>query len=274
MPELPEVENVRQSLRPLLGRRIVAARLFRPDICRTFDGALPSPAALLEGAQIVELARRGKRLAFITRDGRTLVVHLGMTGHLRLLASHEQAEAANHIHARWEVDDGSTLLFRDPRRFGGLWTMPSRDALSEHLSGLGPDALDIDSRTLSRQAGDSRRAIKAVLLDQRVLAGVGNIYADEALFRAGIRPTRKAHRLTNDDWRRLAAAIRRVLLFAVRAGGSTLRDYRNASGKAGSAQRRHAVYGRAGQACIRCRRLLRGIRLTQRATVFCPNCQR
>lgn len=274
MPELPEVETVRRSLRPLIGRRIVSARLRRVDICTTADGGRARPADLLVGATIVELSRLGKRLAIIARDGRTIVIHLGMSGQLRLLATGEARVRESHVHAEWQTDEGSVMYFRDPRRFGGLWTLPDRDALDEHWSDLGPDALRIRWEDLAAAAGRSRRAIKAALLDQAVLAGVGNIYADEALFLAGIRPTRLASRLKPQEWQQLAAAVRTTLKDAIRARGSTLRDYRDAAGNSGRAQLRHAVYGRAGEACTVCGNTLRRITLAQRTTVFCTDCQR
>jgi formamidopyrimidine-DNA glycosylase len=146
--------------------------------------------------------------------------------------------------------------------------------LEARWAALGPDALGITGGDLEGRAGESDRAIKAVLLDQGVLAGVGNIYADEALFRAGLSPRRKARRFGPDDWHRLAGAIRETLAEAVRARGSTLRDYVGAAGEAGQAQLLHRVYGRRGEPCTNCGRRLKGIRLAQRATVYCPACQR
>ncbi len=249
------------------------ARLLRDDICTTSDGRPAGPRDLLAGARIVDLDRRGKRLAIVADDGRALVVHLGMSGQLRLVAPGEIPTDRTHIHARWDVDDGSTMYFRDPRRFGGLWTFPTPTALAAHFADLGPDALHARWNNLAGAAAHSRRAIKAVLLDQRVLAGVGNIYADEALFRARIRPTRRASGLKTAEWGRLAAAVRQTLAGAIRAGGSTLRDYRDAAGNSGRAQQRHAVYGRAGKPCLVCKGRLKSVTLAQRTTVFCTNCQ-
>ncbi len=269
MPELPEVETVRRSLLSLIGKRVARARLIRADICTPVDAGA---RGLLEGGTIVELVRRGKRLSLIVSDGRAMTVHLGMTGQLRLTSAAPPED--RHVHAVWWIEGAGTMYFRDPRRFGGLWTFEHRRALNEHLAELGPDALGIRAAELRRELGGSRRAIKAALLDQGTLAGVGNIYADEALFRSRIRPTRRCERINATEWTRLAAAIRRTLAGAVSAGGSTVRDYADASGRAGRAQQRHAVYGRAGEPCRQCGTILKGIRLAQRATVYCGHCQR
>jgi formamidopyrimidine-DNA glycosylase len=274
VPELPEVESIRRTLAPpLIGRHIVRARLLRRDFCTRGDGRPCSPRDLLQGTTIRALDRRGKQLAIIATDGCTLVVQLGMSGQFLLTPRGMPPPNSPHVHCLWTLDDGATLLSRDPRRFGGLWALPCEDALRQRWSALGPDALTIAAPELTERAGKSARAIKAALLDQRVLAGVGNIYADEALFRAGIHPLRTARSLSGNDWPALASAIRDTLSSAIEAGGSTLRDYRNALGVAGSAQLTHAVYARAGQSCIRCGRPLRGIRIAQRATVYCPRCQ-
>lgn len=274
MPELPEVESTRLSLEPgLLGRGIVRAHLRRADICESGIGGTCSARDLLEGATIAQLARHGKQLAIIAADGRTLVVQLGMSGSLRLLTP-GAPEPKGHVHAAWTLDDGSRLIFRDPRRFGGLTAFATADALRQtRWSELGPDAGRITGAKLHARAGESKRAIKAALLDQAVLAGVGNIYADESLFCAGIRPSRRADRLVRDEYDALAGAIRRTLARAIRDGGSTIRDYANGAGAAGRAQLTHAVYGRAGGVCLVCGGALRATRIAQRATVYCPRCQ-
>lgn len=274
MPELPEVETIRRGLEHgLLRRRIIAARLHRSDICTTPRSRRCRPPDLLQGSTVVELRRRGKQLAIISDFGRVLVVHLGMSGQLRLIANRQQAPG-NHIHATWRLDDGARLIFRDPRRFGGLWALDSAAELEERWSALGPDALEITGRQLATALGASRRAIKAGLLDQCAIAGIGNIYADESLFRARIRPDRLCTAIVGRDYSRLAAAIRQTLELAIDAGGSTLRDYAAATGEPGRAQQEHLVYGRAGEPCPRCRTPLEAFTLAQRTTVFCPSCQR
>jgi formamidopyrimidine-DNA glycosylase len=290
MPELPEVECLRRSLEPhLIGRTISSATLRRQDICEVFTESRPrraTPADLLQGLTISELHRRGKQLAILSQQGPLLVVHLGMTGQLLFSPSppgggpgwarrKSSASKQTHVHALWTLaKDAGQLLFRDPRRFGGLWTFPSLDALTAtRWSTLGPDALSVTASQLTEALKGSRRAVKAALLDQAVLAGVGNIYADESLFLAGIHPRRLASALKPTQIDALASAIREVLARSISTGGSTLRDYRDANGQAGTSQLNHAVYGRAGQACLRCSTRLRHAQVAQRTTVWCPNCQ-
>lgn len=244
--------------------------LRRPDVV---EGPR-SAADLLAGAILVEIRRHGKQLALIGDAGRVLVVQLGMTGRLVWRsAAGRHSGPTPHEHVRWRFEGGGTVAFIDPRRFGGLTPLPAADALRERWRALGPDALGIGPPALARGLHGSRRAVKAALLDQRVLAGVGNIYADEALFQAGIHPSRQAGSLRHEEIPRLAAAIRSVLRRAVRAGGSTVRDYVNADGAAGEFSRSHAVYGRGGAPCRRCGETLAVLRLAQRATVACPVCQ-
>lgn len=287
MPELPEVETVRRTLEPLLvGRRIARVELRRADIVEGDHSA----AALLEGATIRALARRGKQLAIIgeheerrsragTSAGRVLIVHLGMTGQLVHHAARPDLSSTTHVHALWTIEsratrDAGVLMFRDPRRFGGLWPLTSEHALNERWGSLGPDGLEATAAALRERAGRSHRAIKAALLDQGVIAGVGNIYADESLHRAGIRPARSCHRIKGEEWERLAAEVRTVLHRAIASGGSTLRDYVGGTGRPGAAQLLHAVYGRGGQPCLACGVELRVGVVGQRTTVWCRGCQR
>ncbi len=236
-----------------------------------------SPRALLDGARVRALHRLGKQLAIEAEDGRVLVVQLGMSGQLRVEGPAYPPSPPTHRHVEWRVErrgtPASRLLLRDPRRFGGVHAAASMRALQGGAwSALGPDALSVGARAL-RHALAGRRAVKAVLLDQGAIAGVGNIYADEALFRARIHPATPAARVPRERMAPLAAALRTVLRAAVTAGGSSLRDYLSADGACGTAQLRHAVYGRAGEACRRCGSLLVGARLAGRTTVHCPSCQ-
>lgn len=275
MPELPEVERVRMTLAPILAaRRIATARLLRRDIAR----GVRRSADLLAGCRGVRAERRGKQLALVAPDGRTLAVHLGMSGQFFWVAPGQRIERPDHVHAVWSLQEGrrpgGRLVFRDPRRFGGLWAFPSEEAHeAARWSRLGPDALSIDGRTLGERLGASRRSLKAALLDQAVLAGVGNIYADEALFRAGLAPLREAGSLSPAEQERLANSITGVLRASIASGGSSLRDYRDGLGQAGAFQGRHAVYGRAGEACLRCGSVLASGQVAQRTTVWCPLCQ-
>jgi formamidopyrimidine-DNA glycosylase len=233
--------------------------------------------ALLLGAHSVRALRYGKQLALVAADGRAVCAHLGMSGQL-LWRPHAAALAQrDHVHVQWRLEGGEgpgRLVFRDPRRFGGLWAFPSLESLqAARWERLGPDALTIESGALQAGLEGSKRAIKAALLDQAVLAGVGNIYADEALFRAGVHPMRAAASLRTEEVEAIARAVRTTLAEAIEAGGSSLRDYRDAMGVAGSYQGRHAVYGRGGLACAVCGRGLdRGI-VAQRTTVWCASCQ-
>lgn len=289
MPELPEVECVRQSMLPaLLGRRIERARLLRHDVL--FDGALAgrrrllgslvgvgteesAARALLEGATIDRIERLGKHLALVARDGRVLEVHLGMTGHVGIAPASLVAPAP-HLHAHWELEGGLAMTFHDPRRFGGLWACADEGELrTRRWSALGPDALTISTHALRAALGGSARALKAGLLDQRALAGVGNIYADEALFRARVSPRRRCRRVRNAEWDTLAHCVREVLAEGVARGGSTLRDYRDAGGREGTMQERFSVYGRGGEPCTGCGNTLRSALIAQRTTVWCGRCQ-
>jgi formamidopyrimidine-DNA glycosylase len=278
MPELPEVEHLRRSLEPhILGARVTAATLFREDICTHTSLTGTAARALLAGERISATRRLGKQLAIIADSGRALCIHLGMSGQL-LVHAHKPERGLTHVHAQWELARPSGpaqwLLFRDPRRFGGLWTFPSAGLLDTHWAHIGPDALTISGEHLHQQEGARARPIKSALLDQSLLAGVGNIYADEALFGAGLAPQRPGRTLTPDDWQRLARVLRTLLTRAVEAGGTTLRDYRDADGRTGNAGAAHAVYGRAGHPCLRCAAPLDRAEIAQRTTVWCAVCQR
>ena len=287
MPELPEVERVRRTIAPrVIGRTIESVSVHRREVVaterdptggfsRSRGNVRPSrlnPRELLQGAPITSIERLGKQLALVGAEERVVCVHLGMTGHLEWV---ERPSSRDHVHVAWQLDDGSSVEFRDPRRFGGLWTLRDRDALYERRwDVLGPDALQADGGRLFQLTRGTPRSLKSVLLDQRVLAGVGNIYADEALFRAGLRPGRCAGRVSLASWERLAQAIRSVLSESIEAGGSTIRDYADGEGNAGGYQSRHAVYGRSGEPCVQCGTTLRSRVIAQRTTVYCPTCQR
>ncbi|MBC7835503.1 MAG: bifunctional DNA-formamidopyrimidine glycosylase/DNA-(apurinic or apyrimidinic site) lyase [Phycisphaerales bacterium] len=287
MPELPEVESVRRTLEPhLLGARIERAHLRRRDICH---GSC-TDIGLLVGATIVKLRRHGKQLAIIgssaisktgrravQENDRAIVIHLGMSGQLFIERGDELSRT--HVHCVWTVRGANSstttrLIFRDPRRFGGLWTGKWKWVIGEHWTDLGPDAATIDAGILGRRLAGSRQTIKAALLDQEVLAGVGNIYADESLHRAHLHPETIAGALGPDAIKRLAKAVREALAEAIDAGGSTLRDYRNGDGETGKQQLRLAVYGRGGKRCFQCNAPLLSGTVAQRTTIWCPTCQR
>jgi formamidopyrimidine-DNA glycosylase len=276
MPELPEVETVVRGLRPhLVGRRIARLVQRRPDL-RT---ALPRDfAARVEGRRVTALDRRAKYILAHLDDEQILIVHLGMSGRLVLL-NRPNSEAGPHDHVEFTTDDGAVVRFSDPRRFG-LMDLLTRGTinLDKRFAALGPEPLADAFTPAVLEAALAGRAspIKTALLDQHVVAGIGNIYACEALHIAGISPKRKAGTVHGDRANRLVHAIKDVLRKAIAAGGSSARDYVQASGELGWFQHQWAVYDREGQKCRTCdstrgvRRLVQG----GRSTFYCTQCQR
>ncbi len=271
MPELPEVETVRLGLLRLLGAQAVIRRV---AVTRR-DLRQPVPAGMerrLRDQPISSIARRGKVLLWHCGPG-VLISHLGMTGSWRVADGPARAHDHCHIH----LADGRTLVYHDPRRFGLLDWCPA-ECLADHpqLCRLGPEPLSEDFRPvdLARACAGRRGPIKSLLLDGRAVAGIGNIYAVEALFRAGIRPQAAAGSLSAARVARLHAALRAVLSEALASGGSSIRDYVDAQGLSGRFQHAFAVYDRAGLACRRCGRSLLGEALAGRQTVWCQSCQR
>jgi formamidopyrimidine-DNA glycosylase len=275
MPELPEVETVRRGLAlRISGRRIVRAELRRPDLRRPFP---PMLADRLDGAQIGALSRRGKYILIELDATGLLLLHLGMSG--RITTGDSDGAEAKHDHVVLTLDDGTVVRLNDARRFGTLdYLRRGEEAMHPLLAGMGPEPLgpDFDGAYLSRVLAGKMTPIKSALLDQRVVAGLGNIYVCEALYRAGVSPRRLA--ATVSGWRaaRLAAAIREVLGEAIEAGGSSLRDYVQANGELGYFQHRWAVYGREGEPCPGCTCAEGVRRITQagRSTFFCAKKQR
>jgi formamidopyrimidine-DNA glycosylase len=269
VPELPEVETTRRGLAPhVLGQTVRAVTVRQPRLRWRVPGQL---ARDLPGQTLHTLARRGKYLLFGFDRG-TLIVHLGMSGSLRVTEARATPGKADHVDIAFA--HGLCLRLRDPRRFGAvLWTDdPARHPLLAHL---GPEPLsgDFDAACLFARTRKRTRAIRDVLLDGRIVAGVGNIYANEALFAAGIRPTRAAGRLTRADCAKLVRTVRATLTRAIRAGGTTLRDFRGGTDEPGYFQLRLKVYGRAGAPCTHCRMSVRAVRLGQRSAFYCPRCQ-
>jgi formamidopyrimidine-DNA glycosylase len=291
MPELPEVEVVRRQIEPLVvGRTIASVRTTRASYF-----FLTPPRALarrLTGRRVCGLARRGKYLLADLDDASRLLLHLGMTGQLfaagaasvRLLSAARRAALAPeaqpafrpdaHTHLVLAFDDGGPdLLFRDVRKFGKvLWLAPGRS--HARLERLGADALDVEAGALFAATRGRSAPIKAALLDQALLAGVGNIYADEALFLAGVRPARRAGRVSRAECERIADSLRRVLLRSIETGGSSISDYVAPDGRDGAYQDERRVYARDGEPCLVCdapilRRVIAG-----RSSHYCPSCQR
>jgi formamidopyrimidine-DNA glycosylase len=279
MPELPEVETVRRGLVPrLVGHRIVRLTQRRKDL------RVPLPArfaAKVEGRTVQAIDRRAKYLLLRLDDGHTLIVHLGMSGRMTL---HDAGSAAEHPferhdHVVFEMDDGWQVRFNDARRFGLMLLVPT-EAVEKHkaFKGLGPEPLDrsFDGGALAARLKGRRTPIKAALLDQKTLVGVGNIYACEALYMSGISPRRSAHTVQGDRADRLAAAIKNVLLRSIDDGGSTLRDHVQPGGELGYFQTRFKVYDRAGAVCPTrdCGRIVKRLVQGGRSTFYCARCQR
>ena len=275
MPELPEVETVRRGLaQRMTGRRIVRAELRRPDLRWPFP---PMLAERLDGARIGTLARRGKYILIELDETGTLLLHLGMSG--RITAGAADTPPEKHDHVVLGLDDGTVIRFNDPRRFGTLdYLERGKEAAHPLLAGLGAEPLDpgFDGAYLERALAGKMSPIKAALLDQRIVAGLGNIYVCEALYRAGLSPRRLAGTVVGLRAARLAAAIRNVLTEAIEAGGSSLRDYVQANGELGYFQHRWAVYGREGEPCpgCTCAEGVRRIVQSGRSTFFCAKKQR
>ncbi|HKW44679.1 MAG TPA: bifunctional DNA-formamidopyrimidine glycosylase/DNA-(apurinic or apyrimidinic site) lyase [Candidatus Eremiobacteraceae bacterium] len=268
MPELPEVETIARGLRDLLrGKRIRSISVAWP---RTVDGRSLAIGSLV-GRRIDDVGRVGKFVAIALDDQRTLTVHLRMTGSLRV----EPVKTPPDRHERLAVEfhDGSSLRFVDPRKFGRIRLLEG-DAAGVLEIGYDPFDRTLDERTFTALLAGRRTPVKAWLLDQRRLSGVGNIYACEALFYAGIKPRRQAGRLTAAERIGLLRSLRRVLRRAIKHRGSSLNDYVDAEGKEGGFQKQFAVYGRFGLPCKQCRTPVRRIVLAQRSTFYCSACQR
>jgi len=291
VPELPEVEVTRRRIAPLLlERRIRSLRTTRPSYF-----FVTPPARLRRGlvGRVAEaLDRRGKYLVIELDDGARLVVHLGMTGQLfssearsvRLLSATARAsldpdeqtsfvpDGHTHLHFRFE-DDGPDVFMRDVRKFGKVMLLAPGET-HERLDRLGPDALLVTGEKLFRASRKRKVSIKALLLDQSIIAGVGNIYADESLFLAGVRPGRAAGRVSRQGCERIGEALRRVLLRSIESGGSTISDYVAPDGAEGTYQDERRVYAREGEDCSECGTPIRKKVVAQRGTHYCPSCQR
>jgi len=270
MPELPEVETTVRGLVPVLkGRRLVTVEARRPDLRRAFP---PDLRQRLTGAIVTGLSRRAKYGLIATDRGDTLVFHLGMSGRWRI----DPSELGAHDHFLLETDEGRRLSLNDPRRFGSLDLVPTDELeTAAPFDSMGPEPLGAEFNAhylLGALAGRSA-PIKAMLLDQRIVAGLGNIYVCEALHTAGIAPSRAGGRISRPRLERLVEAIRSVLLAAIEAGGSSLRDYARPSGELGYFSKQWRVYGREGEAC-HCGSVIRRRVDSGRSTFYCPRCQR
>ncbi|MGE5608485.1 MAG: bifunctional DNA-formamidopyrimidine glycosylase/DNA-(apurinic or apyrimidinic site) lyase [Bacillota bacterium] len=277
MPELPEVETVVRTLRPhLVGQTISHVRLLRTDILRTPSTDLPH---VLTGRTVTSIDRRAKRILIHLDCPAILCIHLGMTGQLTLENPATPLRPHTHmiLSLRHPQQNGATqnrtipeLRFRDPRRFGGIWWLANGELANAHL---GPEPLTITSAQLALRLAKTRRPIKATLLDQSLIAGLGNIYVDESLFAARIHPLTPAHELTTDQIRALTQSIKLILRRAIRHRGSSISDYIDGNGQSGRFQDLHQVYNREGLPCPTCHSPIRRIVLAGRSTHFCPHCQ-
>ena len=271
MPELPEVETTRLGLTPhLQGERIRTAVVRNRNLRWPVPRKLPE---LVAGRRIEKLERRSKYL-LLDCGGGWLIFHLGMSGSLRVVPV--DTPAGTHDHVDLVLETGNALRLHDPRRFGAVLWEPGEPSRNKLLQGLAPEPLGTEfsadwlfNRTRGRTA-----AIKNLLMDNHLVCGVGNIYANESLFRAGIHPARAGGRISQPRYARLVDEIRATLKAAIEAGGSTLRDFVHADGSPGYFQQQYFVYGRAGESCLKCAAPIRTVRIGQRSAFYCPNCQR
>jgi formamidopyrimidine-DNA glycosylase len=271
MPELPEVETVARDLRSLLvGRTLVGLARSRKALRQSWSKAWE---AKLVGRRVEAVHRRGKWLLLELDGGAFLMVHLGMTGRFTVVPP--EAEPERHTHLVFRLDNAHELRFRDARRFGSVTYFPDVASWEAFLATrLGPEPWDLTPADFRGVLNNTKRAVKAVLLDQTVIAGVGNIYADEACFAARIDPRRPGNALRPAEADRLLHAVWAVLDRAIEAKGSSIRDYVGGAGQPGGYQDQFQVYGRKGKPCPRCGGLIQTVRLAGRSTHFCPKCQR
>ena len=276
MPELPEVETVKRGLSPFLeGRKIVSVEKTRPDL------RWPIPASLehvLTGALVLKLERRGKYILWYTQDEMVMILHLGMSGRVLITKDSPKVKDA-HDHLTFKTEDGFFIRYNDPRRFGFVDIVPLKN-LAEYpsLAALGPEPLsnEFNASALRQKINKKQSPIKSVLLDQTIIAGLGNIYVCEALHRSGISPRRKAKNISESKTDSLVIAIRVVLQDAINAGGSTLKDHLQTSGEMGYFQHQFRVYSREGEECMKksCSGTIKRIIQSGRSTFFCGKCQR
>jgi formamidopyrimidine-DNA glycosylase len=283
MPELPEVETVRRGLAPVMeGQVITRAQVNRPDLRWPFPDRM---AERLTGARVLQLRRRSKYILADLDRGESLLIHLGMSGRMLISGDplgqfvHDHPAPEKHDHVVLDMENGARITFNDPRRFGAMDLLPTATAEAHKLLAvIGPEPLGngfSEDHLVAALAGRNT-PIKSALLDQRIVAGLGNIYVCEALFRGGIHPARKAGRITEKRVRALVPIIREVLQRAIEAGGSSLRDFRQADGELGYFQHSFDVYGREGEACKNpgCTQSIRRIVQSGRSSFYCPACQR
>ncbi len=263
MPELPEVETVRQGLLPHVKKRVIKKVTLNRDSLRA-----PLPKDLkkkMEGKTIDTIDRHGKTLLWRLKGGPDLAWHLGMSGSFRV-STDDKPEHGKHDHIIMDMDDGTEIAFNDPRRFGSL-------GYAKDLPGIDPMTKDFSAAAFTAMLENRKGPIKVLLMDQRLISGIGNIYASEALWSSKINPERPAGEVTKAEAKKLHAAIIDVLTLAIASGGSSLRNHMNVDGKLGYFQHHFKVYGRTGKPCPRCKTTIKLLRQAGRATFFCPQCQ-
>ena len=271
MPELPEVETTRRGIAPHIENNTITKVIVRNRSLRW-----PIPTGLnakLKNQKITSVTRRAKYLLLKTNRG-SLIVHLGMSGSLRILSSSEAVE--KHDHFELQFKDGTCLRLRDPRRFGCvLW---EKDDPQHHklIINLGPEPLEqeFNAELLFEKSRKRKTTIKQFIMDAKIVVGVGNIYASESLFLSGIKPSRLAGKITKQNAKDLTAAIKKILKQAIKQGGTTLKDFRSSDGKPGYFQQKLKVYDRKGEACVNCKKPIKQITLGQRSTFYCSHCQK
>ena len=270
MPELPEVETTRRGIAPhIVGKRIVGVLVREPRLRWPVS---PDLSQVLTGQRVTDVDRRAKYLLFNTDAGR-LMVHLGMSGSLRIATRASPIRKHDHIDLAFE--DGTVLRYHDPRRFGSVFWLAGTSS-HKLIDNLGPEPLidEFDGDYLYRSSRGRKVAVKLLIMNSKIVVGVGNIYANEALYLAGIRPDRAAGRISAGRYQLLALRIKEVLARAIESGGTTLRDFVREDGSPGYFKQQLNVYDRGGEPCLNCRRTLVEVRLGNRTTVFCTRCQR
>ncbi len=268
MPELPEVETIIRSLQTNVGANINNIEIRREDILRLEE----FPASELQDKTIKSISRRGKFMIFEMGRNLYLIFHLGMSGRFYMLTADEEA-SEKHVHVILHLNNGINLVYQDPRRFGGVWLVKEREHFFRHM-GREPLSPNFTGAYLEDILKQRKAPVKNLLLDQHLISGIGNIYADESLFAAGIRPDRPAVSLSRQEIKKLHRSIRRVLHQGIELRGTTFRDYRDAFNESGGFQDYLKVYGRHNQPCPRCGKPIQRIRIGGRSSHFCTNCQR
>jgi formamidopyrimidine-DNA glycosylase len=271
MPELPEVETIRRGIKPLIVGKVVSCSILRSTRLRWSVSS--RELQTLNGQQVLDVARRAKFL-ILRFSSNWLVLHMGMSGTLRFCRP--EAPALKHDHFDLVFRDGTRLRFRDPRKFGGIIFFRENPLFSNFLSGIGPEPFseEVNGRYLYNKARGKKVPVKSFIMDQRIMAGVGNIYANEALFLSRIRPSRAAGQVAEKRYEMLAQNIRQVLSRAIEAGGTSIRDFQNENGDPGYFALELLVYGKAGCPCPQCGERLSTARIGQRSTFFCQKCQK